>query len=199
MQSQLNINIDSEGLNQIRNRGGLIVISNHAIPPGGLSTAWLAFLAGSHNVVSWSEAYDIYTSTQASLTPGMSITAAARTPARPGDTFALLSDGSFSRTSGGDPRGILLRNETNAMKLVGTYGTAVVNGQPVSAACNAAMVMPYNQILFSPVSAVRVFVADSVQNGTVLDEIPGNAPTVQLAGGAVSLTYNSATGAFDQR
>lgn len=184
MQYQLNIAIDSTGLNQIYAASQAVtlvksVVSN-PLATGNLPIAWVSFQPFLQNAVSWVENYNIYATTT-TLSAGATIvqTSVTGAPALTGWTYTF-EEGQFTGAQGGPAGTYNMTNEQQGMFNFGLSQQAMVNNVPVMAPLNAIPVLNNESASFTPQENVSVFLSNVVNNGVVLSQVASNALAVTL-------------------
>lgn len=209
MQFTVNISIDSTGLSQIYDayqsvtlvrsvasfvRSAPAMRTAAALP---YSVVWLAFQPFESNIITWSDACELFASTTPAQAGNVIATNATTSGAQPGDTWTL-QNGQFSRTSSGGS-GYLAANEQSNGLTFGLLVSATVNGAaPVVAPLNVQPVL-YNQLgQFTPGETIAVFLSSAGANGTIVPNIAGAGLTVSLTSSApvVNLGFNDQTNQF---
>lgn len=184
MQYQLNIAIDSIGVQQIyaANQSITIVksVTTSPVASGNLPVAWISFQPLEHNSVTWIENYDIYATTS-SLNAGATIVQTSVTGAyvQTGWTYTL-KNGVFNGATGGGAGTFNTNNQQGGMLSFGLSQSAWVNNVQVNAPLNAIPVLNNESASFTPEETVSIFLSNSVNNGVVLSQVASNALPVTL-------------------
>lgn len=202
MQYQLNISIDSNGLNQIyaANQAVTIVKSVVANPlaAGNLPIAWIAFQPFLQNSVSWIENYNIYATTT-QLMAGATIvqTSITGAPVQTGWTYTF-AQGQFTGATGGAAGTYTVTNEQGGMFNFGLSQQATVNNVVINAPLNAIPILNNESASFTPEENVSIFLSNTVNNGVVLSQVASNALTVTLTSqnATVNIGFTDSTNTF---
>ncbi|HJQ36261.1 MAG TPA: hypothetical protein VKB93_03890 [Thermoanaerobaculia bacterium] len=191
---QLNINIDSQGLQNIYSAAQYVTISQGS---GSNAIAWITFQPFQANQVSWVEQYYLYASTTV-LQPGASIFMMSQTdgPAQFGYIYTL-QQGMFTAA----PGGANALNAANAQQngvVLGVAQAATVNGVSIFSPTLGVSTLLNQEATFTPANVVNIFLSSYSNNGVVLPEIPSNALRVALTSQepVANIGFNDATSSF---
>jgi hypothetical protein len=203
MQYQLNIAIDSAGLEHIYNAGQSVtlvksVVSN-PLAGGNLPIAWVSFLPFQANSVSWIENYNLYATTTV-LTAGATIvqTSVTGAPVLTGWTYTF-AQGQFTGSQGGASGTYNTTNQQpNSMFNFGLSQQAMVNNVPVNAPLNAIPVLYNESASFTPQENVSLFLSNVSNNGVVLSQVASGALAVTLTSQSptANIGFNDSTNRF---
>jgi hypothetical protein len=194
MEHSLNIRFDAEGFSQA-NRS-VVLVKN--VIQGWPPVAWIGFRPLLSNQVVWNSRYEVFASDE-QFRPGVVLGMSARTSADLGNSYAY-AQGGFSQPQPGSPNAITIVNQDSRRIILGLAQEAMVNDASQRAPQNAIDMMMQSNQQIVPSENVFVFAGHHASDGTVLNQVPGNALNVQLNSGSPSanLTYNSKTSTFQR-
>ncbi|HEY1475993.1 MAG TPA: hypothetical protein VGF53_18140 [Pseudolabrys sp.] len=184
MQYQLNISIDSAGVQQIYNQNQAITIVKSVVSAplntGNLPVAWINFQPLEENTVTWIENYNMYASTS-SVVAGATIqqTSVTNAPVQTGWLYTF-EDGVFTGASGGAAGTLNMLNSQGSQFTFGLSQSATVNNVAINAPLNAVPVGNNENCSFTPEENVSIFLSNVVNNGVVLSQVASNALPVTL-------------------
>ena len=203
MQYQLNIAIDSNGLNAIYQAGLAVTLVKSVVASplvqGNLPIAWVEFQPFQNNLVSWIENYHAYATTT-TVQSGATIfmTSQTSTPVQTGWTYSF-AQGQFSAAQGGAVGVYTVHNNTPGSTFsFGLAQQASINNVTTFAPLNAQPV-PFNMdATFTPQEIISIFLSSYVNNGVVISQVASNALTVTLTSQhpTASIGYNDQQNSF---
>ena len=210
MQFQLNITISSAGLTQIINAGQSVTIVRTtsafvmtsanlekavALTPSW-SVAWLAFQPYANNIITWTDACNLFASTTTAALNEIITVSASTTAAQAGQTWTF-SQGQFSLATTGSGASYFATNQASNGLSFGLLAAASVNETSVNAPLNLQAVL-YNQTAtFTPTESVTIFLSTAAGNGAVIPYIGSAGLTVPVTSGTpVNIGFNDNTNEF---
>lgn len=179
MQYELNINIDSQGVEQINQAGQQVTISKS--DPTTNPIAWIGFAPLESNILTWTDNYYMYASTS-EIENGVTIDMSSQTPdpLQLGFTYTL-QDGAFLSTSGTGSSYIGENQEGDSLTF-GLAQSSTVNGNSQTLTpLNAVTVLNNETANFTPLETVYVCLYANTANGTVISSIASSALKVVLS------------------
>ncbi|WP_437962987.1 hypothetical protein WME76_48155 (plasmid) [Sorangium sp. So ce119] len=201
MTYQINIDIDDAGLQNIYKSGQAVtlvksVVSN-PVSTGNLPVAWIEFQPLETNQITWVENYYAYATTtviQAGATIVMTSQTAA--PVQPGYLYTF-AQGQFTSASGSGGTYNVVNGQVNGFNF-GLAQQATVNNTATLAPLNSVPVLFNEEVSFTPIETVSIFLSSYINNGVVISQIAGAALTVQLTSQSPTATvgFNDATNEF---
>jgi hypothetical protein len=198
---ELTIQFDSQGLKTINAADQLVTMVKSV--GNGRPVAWVAFHPMQTNVVTWTEAYSVYSSTS-QIQDGAKIFTQSTQPAVGGNTYTLAA-GQFDNGKPGLPAanyGVSNQDpnfQIDGVQMItsGLYQGAVVNGQSTASPLNAVAVPYLETGQFTPIEKVQVFASSYQNNGLVISAVSSLALTVDFTGQLTqTIHYNDATNQF---
>jgi len=183
VQYQLNINIDSASVSAVNKVDQQVTIVKSVTPSlsgGNLPVAWLTFTPLMFNTVTWVENYNLYSTTQ-QLQAGatISMTSIADGTIQPGWLYTF-ANGVFNGANGTGST-FNIQNSDNSYPLsFGLAQQATVNGQSAYAPLNCVPVLYNQQVSFTPIETLSIFLSNYTDNGVVISQVAGNALVVEL-------------------
>lgn len=199
---KLNINFTEEALKVIYSAHQRVALTKAVQGNVGKSVIWVATLPFERNMIEWEENYMLYSSRE-EVQNGASIKKLSDTTAI--DNVVYEFDSAVFQNA--KPSDCVSANEYavhNAMDNYEslTFGLAQevkVNGQTKKGNPINALTLPYNHTaVMAPVEKVRVFLANSVDDGIVMSKQFSNAIEVEFRGGETekTITYDCEKGMF---
>ncbi|MBP3459983.1 MAG: hypothetical protein J6K58_12305 [Lachnospiraceae bacterium] len=199
---KLNINFTEEALKVIYSAHQRVALTKAVQGNVGKSVIWVATLPFERNMIEWEENYMLYSSRE-EVQNGASIKKLSDTTAI--DNVVYEFDSAIFQNA--KPSDCVSANEYavhNAMDNYEslTFGLAQevkVNGQTKKGNPINALTLPYNHTaVMAPVEKVRVFLANSVDDGIVMSKQFSNAIEVEFRGGETekTITYDCEKGMF---
>lgn len=199
---KLNINFTEEALKVIYSANQRVALTKAVQGNVGKSVIWVATLPFERNMIEWEENYMLYSSREEAQN-GASIKKLSDTTAI--DNVVYEFDSAIFQNA--KPSDCVSANEYavhNAMDSYEclTFGLAQevkVNGQTKEGNPINALTLPYNHTaVMAPVEKVRVFLANSVDDGIVMSKQFSNAIEVEFRGSETekTITYDCEKGMF---
>ena len=187
MQYQIYIDIDSKGLQKIYSAGQFVTLVKSGISDvmardhnnsETQHVVWIAFQPLETNLVSWIENYYLYATTTV-LRFGNTITMNSVTdvPVQTGWIYTFEQGHFKSNAGSGDT--FNAENQMNEFFSFGLAQQATVNNISTIAPLNAVTVLFNEEAIFSPQEQISIFLS-SCNNGSLINQVPGNALTVAL-------------------
>jgi hypothetical protein len=201
VQYQLKIAIDETGVKRINDVEQQVTIVKSVTPSlnaGNLPVAWITFSPLMYNTISWVENYGLYSTTQ-QLQAGatISMTSVTQGTVQAGWTYGFES-GIFQGAQGmGDTFNIDNQDDTYPLSF-GLAQQAIVNGQTVFSPLNCVPVLYNQDVSFTPIETLSVFLSSYSDNGVVISQVAGNALVVQLTSQnpSANIGFNDANNTF---
>jgi len=182
MQYQLTIDIDSTGLTNIYNAGQYVTLvkSVGSTTSAANSVAWVTFEPYQTNIVTWVENYYMYATTQ-SLQSGATIVMTSQTSSavQTGWTYTF-EQGQFTGATGGASGSFNGENQQANGVNFGLAQQANINGSISYAPLNAVPVNFNQNVSFTPMETVSIYLSSYSNNGVVISSVAGNALAVTL-------------------
>jgi hypothetical protein len=199
MQYELDITIDDDGLDAIHRAGQAITVVKGVAAAGIMPVAWLQFRPMESNFVSWAAAYYAY-ATQTALQPGARImrTSHSNGIVQAGLLYTLNAAGVFVGTPSAGNLTLGIANGHGDALGFGLAQAATINGVPVLAPVNAALLLNGERAAFTPDETVSVYLSPFIDNGVLLSDVDAGALRVMLTpqAPAVSIGFNDASNRF---
>ena len=204
----LELSIDANDLEVIKGAGENIIVAkpvNSAI--GTPNVAWLSIIPLEGNQITWTENYAMYASTM-QVQGGASIfqTSATPYPAEDGICYDLDPAGVFTGPTTG-PQAVStgsyssLNNYTAlpAMTLGLTQSATTTSGNFTLNPLNAQSVPSLQQVIFTPLTTVWVWLQSQISSGVVLTSVFSKVAIVTFGGSVTtqSLAYDPSHGQFE--
>lgn len=199
---KLNINFTEEALKVIYKAHQKLAITKAVEGNVGKAVIWVATLPFKSNVVEWAQNYMLYSSREEVMN-GASIKKLSDTVAIDNVVYDFDS-AVFQNAKPSECVGVNEYAVHNAMDSYDslTFGLAqevVVNGQTKQGNPINALTLPYNHTaVMAPVEKVRIFLANSVDDGIVMSKQFSNAIEVEFRGDETekTITYDCEKGMF---
>lgn len=199
---KLNINFTEEALKVIYKAHQKLAITKAVEGNVGKAVIWVATLPFKSNVVEWAQNYMLYSSREEVMN-GASIKKLSDTVAIDNVVYDFDS-AVFQNARPSECVGVNEYAVHNAMDSYDslTFGLAqevVVNGQTKQGNPINALTLPYNHTaVMAPVEKVRIFLANSVDDGIVMSKQFSNAIEVEFRGDETekTITYDCEKGMF---
>lgn len=199
---RLNINFTEEALKVIYAAHQKLALTKAVAGNMGKAVVWVSTLPFARNTIEWKENYMLYSSME-EVQNGANIKKLSDTSAIDNVVYDF-SSAIFQNAKSSD---CVSANEYavhNAMDQYGslTFGLAQevkVNGQTKEGNPINALTLPYNHTaVMSPVEKVKIFLANSVDDGIVLSKQFSNAIEVEFRGNEIekTITYDCEKGMF---
>ncbi|HEX2149499.1 MAG TPA: hypothetical protein VHI31_04910 [Actinomycetota bacterium] len=204
----LNIQIDSNGVQNIQSAGQWVTIVKPVNAPGqrfhaaGPHVVWCAFIPQQENQLTWQKQYWLY---ETSIQHGIGSIGTTDGPARDGYSYVFeedfkspvndLAPGSF---------GVLNRQGANNLSFGLAQAVQVNDDSLPPIPVNVIPVLNNERAIFQPEETVSVFLSaffqdfsNPYQNGVVISEVTGEACTVTLEDNIpVTLSFDDLTNEF---
>lgn len=202
-QYQLNFSIPAASVAQINAANQFVTLVKSVNNGQGSSTlpvAWVSFSPLTVDTVTWIENYSVYASStqlQAGATIVMSSTQAAQT-----GMLYTFENGVFT----GGPGGVSnIFEVSNQNTLSGSFNfglaqQATINGVVTTAPLNSIAVLYNEDVTFTPIETISVFLSGYQNNGVVMSSVTSQACVVELTSAApsASLSFNASNNTFYQ-
>ena len=199
---KLNIHFTEKALKDIYAEHQRLALTKEVLGNKGKSVVWVSTLPFARNTIEWKENYMLYSSME-EVQNGANIKKLSDTSAIDNVVYDF-SSAIFQNAKSSD---CVSANEYavhNAMDQYGslTFGLAQevkVNGQTKEGNPINALTLPYNHTaVMSPVEKVKIFLANSVDDGIVLSKQFSNAIEVEFRGNEIekTITYDCEKGMF---
>jgi hypothetical protein len=199
---KLNINFTEEALQVIYKAHQKLALTKAVEGNVGKAVIWVATLPFKSNVVEWEENYMLYSSREEVMN-GASIKKLS-------DTIAIdnvVYDFDSAVFQNAKPSDCVSVNEYAVHNTMSQYDSLTfglaqevkVNGQTKQGNPINALTLPYNHTaVMSPVEKVRIFLANSVDDGIVMSKQFSNAIEVEFRGNETekTITYDAEKGMF---
>jgi hypothetical protein len=206
MQYEIDLAIDSASLGKIFAAGQSVTLVKSAlvgsaVANGNLPVAWISFQPQQQNNVSWEEDYLIY-ATQTQLQAGAQIVMSSVTASPVQDQILYqLQSGAFTPILGQGSHGTFdaeNQMQSTALMSFGLAQSATINGKQSVSPLNAIPVLYNQEVTFTPIEQVSVFLSSINNNGVVISQVASTALDVILTSQTpkATVTFNSATNTF---
>lgn len=204
----LNLSISAQDLETIEGAGENIIVAKPVNSTGGTpNVAWLSIKPLEGNQIVWTEDYAMYASTT-QIQAGASIFQTSTTPypALDGICYEFDVNGVFSGpTTGPQPVSLGSYSALNdytaqqAMTFGLTQSATTTSGNFTLSPLNAESVPSDQQVIFTPLTTVWVWLEAQVTSGVVLTSVYSKVAVVTFGGSVTTqaLTYDSAHGQFE--
>lgn len=199
---KLNVSFTNEQLETLYTTGTNVVLgkSQAGNPP---NVAWQVFRPLQGNTITWEEEYGLYSSTT-DIVNGAVINQMSTVPipAAMSQMYTLQPSGVISGpVSGGMPNAYALENKYSERSYMteGLSQNATVNGIEISNNAVLASSVILNSLgVFSPSSAIFIWLQSQVRSNSIVTFIPSPMTELRFGGGVddISVTYDSSTGRF---
>jgi hypothetical protein len=202
---ELSIAIDPAGLAQINSAYQYVTITRavnafaasaaalnnaSALP---YSVAWLAFTPYQNNVVTWTDACNLYASTTTGTVNTVITVNSATTAALAGQSWTF-QNGQFVLPVAGSGSAYSVTNAAANGLSFGLLAAAVVNGTSINAPMNLQPALLNETAQFTPSETVSIFLSSVSAAGTVIPNVSGL--TVTLSAGTTNIGFNDSTNQF---
>lgn len=203
----LDLSIAANDLETIEGAGENIVVAKPVNTAAGTpNVAWLGITPLENNVITWTEDYAMYASTT-QIQGGASIvqTSATPYPAEDGVCYELDTAGVFKGPTTGPqpvPKGSYssLNDYTVLPSLTFglTQSATTTSGNFTLSPLNAQPVPSHQQVIFTPLTIVWVWLQSTITSGVVITSVFSNVAVATFGGSVttVSLTYDASRGQF---
>lgn len=199
MDYQLNINIDSDGLNNIYSSGQSVVLVKSVVAGTGSSSdvVWVSFQPFQQNTVTWTETYGIYASST-SIQSGATINRLSSVEDVSTGLIYTFASGSFTSGQGGSSSVYTAENAQQNGLNFGLSQSATINGVQVDSPLNIVPVNNNQTVTFEPLERVAIFLYSTSNNGVVISSVAGNALNVTLSSSnpSANIGFNDANNTF---
>ncbi len=208
MQFGINIVIDDTALLAIYNAGQTVALVRSIIanpqPQLTVPIAWLAIRPVQNNSVSWTDSYYLYATPINVWMPGSPIVPSAMSdmpgppgPAQPGAVYSFSDETGFS-VAPGSGSGFRVINTTPYLFRLGLAQPSSLNGPDLFFPLYSQEVPPNEEVEFTPLEAVSIFLSLAQDNGTPVPEVPRNALVVNFSSQTpfANIGFNHATKTF---
>jgi hypothetical protein len=214
MQYELDISIDENSVKSIGLAGQAVTIvkvvnsyvsTAGSTPPQGPNpgyppVAWLEFQPWESNTVIWTEAYEVYASTNGLPVYRTIQPLSSSEQAQLGWMYTLQSNMFTGAQGGGCAAKYNITNAQGKEHNFGLSQQATVNGNPTATfvPLNSIPVLNNQQARFSPTETVSIFLSTYIGYGTLLSEVPEQALTVTLTSQSPSanIGFNDSNNTF---
>ena len=209
MQFELSIAIDQAGVAQINAAFQYVTITRSvtafAMSAAQISlartaaalpyaVAWLAFEPFQNNVVTWTDACNLFVSTTAATVDNVIAVNSATTSAQAGQSWTF-QNGQFSLASTGSGSTYSATNAASNGLSFGLLASASVNGTTVNAPMNLQPLL-FNQVAqFTPSETIAIFLSTASTSGTVIPNV-STGLIVTLGPGTTDIGFNDQTNQF---
>ena len=204
----LELSIKADDLEIIKGAGENIIVAKPVTHDLGTpNVAWLSIIPLEGNQITWTENYAMYASTM-QVQGGATIfqTSATPYPAEDGICYDLDPAGVFTGPTTG-PQAVStgsyssLNNYTAlpAMTLGLTQSATTTSGNFTLNPLNAQSVPSLQQVIFTPLTTVWVWLQSQISSGVVLTSVFSKVAVVTFGGGVTtqSLAYDAKHGQFE--
>lgn len=204
----LNLSISPSDLATISGAGENIIVAKPVTNASGTpNVAWLSVQPLENNQITWVENYAIYASTT-SIESGAAIFQSSTTPfpAEDGVCYDFGTNGVFGGPTTG-PQSVPLGSYSTLNDFTSspamTFGltqSATANGGLISLSpLNAQSVPELQQVFFTPLTTVWVWLEANVQSATMITGVFSQVAVVTFGDGVTTqgLTYDAAQGQFE--
>ncbi|KVN38589.1 hypothetical protein WJ63_00930 [Burkholderia pyrrocinia] len=204
---KLTLHVDQVDLETMHMAGQKIVIRK-STGAGGANVAWLAFKPMASNTVTWKTDYGLYASTT-QIRSGAVIDRMSQLPTRSnpfgyptdGQLYKLSDAGVFEGKQGEIEKGAygFINNfSTEKYLTCGLLLAANVNGKVVMEPQSAVLVPVGNKMITKPVEKLEVFVAASIDSGSVCTEVVADKFEATYSGSVtkISCEYSGSQAKF---
>lgn len=199
---KLNINFTDEALKVIYSANQRVALTKAVQGNVGKAVIWVATLPFERNMIEWEENYMLYSSRE-EVQNGASIKKLSDTTAI--DNVVYEFDSAVFQNA--KPSECVSVNEYAVHNTMDSYESLTfglaqevkVNGQTKEGNPINALTLPYNHTaVMAPVEKVRVFLANSVDDGIVMSKQFSNAIEVEFRGSETekTITYDCEKGMF---
>lgn len=206
---QVDIVIDGDAVKKIRQTGQSITfvrpvnafaMADMLGDDGGatpFSVAWLAFPPSQNNVVTWTDACDLFVSTTPRFVNEVITVNATTMSAQAGQTWTLRS-GHFSLTSPGSGAAHVAINLGADGLGFGLLAQATVDhGTLCTAPMNLQPVLAHQTVQFTASETVQIFLSTAASNGTIIPYVGDAGLTVAPKNDApLAVRFNTVTNQF---
>lgn len=199
---RLNIEFTEDGLDVIYKAHQRLTLTKAVEGSAGKSVIWVATLPFKSNAIEWTDDYMLYSSVD-EVQNGASISKLSDTMANDNVVYDFANT-TFQNAKPADCVGINEYAVSNTMHQYDnlTFGLAqevkvngmVKQGNPIN-----ALTLPYNHTaVMKPIEKVRVFLANSVDDGIVMSKLFSNAIEVEFRDDETekTITYDCEKGMF---
>ena len=204
----LDLSIDANDLETITGAGENIIVAKPVNIAGATpNVAWLSIVPLEGNQIIWTEDYAMYASTtQAQGGASIFQTSATSYPAEDGICYELDAGGVFTGpvaspqpVSAGSYSTINSYTALPAMTLGLTQSATTTSGNFTLSPLNAQSVPGNQQVIFTPLTTVWVWLQAQLSSGVVLTKVTSNVAVVTFGGSVTtqSLAYDPTHGQFE--
>lgn len=179
----LQIRFDTGGMNYIYATSQCVTIVKNVVSqpsaPSDLPIAWLAFQPWETNQLCWVEDYSIYATPTVLLSGTKIVMSSQVSSVQRGWTYTF-ENGLFA-PSPGTGGTFNVSDQVDDLFSFGLSQSVMVNGTLTTAPLNAVPV-PFNEsVSFTPQETISIFLSIYENNGSVIDQVTGNALTLSLS------------------
>lgn len=205
MQFTINIAIGTTGLSRIYGAGQSVTfvrqVNAFAMSPAAMvrsnaipySVAWLAFPPYPTNIVTWTDACNLFASTTVAEINNVITVNATTASAAPGQMWTF-ANGQFSLASTGGGSAYKATNLAANGLSFGLQAVATVNGAAAASPLSLQPVL-FNQALqITPSERVSIFLSSASASGTIIP--PAGGLTVTAGSTPIAVGFNDATNQF---
>lgn len=207
MEYNLHLTIEQSDLENMKLAGMNITLAK-PVGKSSPNVTWQVFDPWQSNDVTWEENYGIYASPLQIYKSGAIITrlSGLEPPVQDGKTYKFQKSNTFKQIEDPEPPSTgtykILNDSDEVAYPILTFGLtqgAIIHGKPSdNKFLNAALVMAHNQVLFTPITTVYVWLQAEFISGTVITSISAKATKVEYSGtsNTQSLIYDRSKGMF---
>ncbi|EGG14522.1 hypothetical protein DFA_12298 [Cavenderia fasciculata] len=153
------------------------------------NVVWLSIKPFLQNTITFNEAYGLYAS-NTQIQNGAKISRISNVAScSKGHQYPFLDAGYFGSANSSTVKGYGIINNYGEALTFGLTQTAIVNGKSVDSELNATTVLNNQMADYTPIVTLSIYVAASLNNGSVISDITGEPLTLTYTSGTEKIIH----------